>query len=127
MPSRSRTQVIGRISWVIPCILHYKYNKDKTFLIFEFTSLSKEKCGKRTNHTKKRFEKIFQTHSREIRNSRVPHIHKYYNIGLSESSTPKGSNSDTRGKRGILLQQPGYNSSSRLQGTLQMYSKASST
>jgi hypothetical protein len=25
MPSRSRTQVIGRISWVTPCILHYKH------------------------------------------------------------------------------------------------------
>jgi hypothetical protein len=90
MPSRSRTQVIGRIYWVIPCILHYKYNKDKMFLTFEFTSLSKEKCGKHTNHTK-RFEEKFQTYSREIRNSHVPHIHEYYNIGLSESSMPKGS------------------------------------
>jgi hypothetical protein len=25
IPSRSRTQVIGRISWDTPCILHYKY------------------------------------------------------------------------------------------------------
>jgi hypothetical protein len=89
MPSRSRTEVIGRISWVTPCILHYKYNKVKTFLIFKFTSLSKGKCGKRTNHTK-RSDNKFQTYSREIRNSRVSHIHEYHNIGLSESSTHKG-------------------------------------
>jgi hypothetical protein len=39
MPSRSRTQVTGRISWVISCILYYKYNKDK-FLISESTYLN---------------------------------------------------------------------------------------
>jgi hypothetical protein len=47
MPSRSRTQVTGRISWVTPCILHYKYNKDK-FLISELTCL---KRGKRQKNT----------------------------------------------------------------------------
>jgi hypothetical protein len=39
MPSRPRTQVIGRVSWDIPCILYSSIIKTK-FLLFEFTSLS---------------------------------------------------------------------------------------
>jgi hypothetical protein len=39
MPCRPRTQVIGRVSWDIPCILYSSIIKKK-FLLLEFTGLN---------------------------------------------------------------------------------------
>jgi hypothetical protein len=95
MPSRSKTQVTGRIFWVTPCILHHKYNKDETFLIFEFTSLFERRNAV---NAQKRFEDelFFSTYKSQNKT-----LSRYKNItitGYQNHLRLKDLNNGTHGK-----------------------------
>jgi hypothetical protein len=77
MPSRPRTQVIGWVSWDIPCILHSSIIKTK-FLLFDLQVLQiPNEIAANALNIKRLENKNFWQTAPENENSRVSHTKTY--------------------------------------------------